>query len=129
MSFITTYEEKVGTKKVTKAKSEEVVFLYVKLQDGGYKYESKEKEYSLNFVVTEDQADEWEELFPKNTIKQIKTELFEKKYKIPPPFPNAKKQYVGKMGRDVSLSMDFPDLELSSGDAVPYFWSGLKHSL
>lgn len=76
------------------------VLAYAKIQEPGTKYQSTtEREYSVDVIVSEDQADEWNELFPKQTAKVVKTLDFEKIYKIPAPFPEEKKQYVIKLKR------------------------------
>lgn len=70
---------------------------YVKLREPSKKYQSEEKEYSLDLIVDEDTADSWNENFPKQSAKVVKTSDFETIYKIPAPYPEAKKQYVVKL--------------------------------
>lgn len=55
----------------------------------------KEKgfEYKASIIVDEDTADAWNEAYPKQTATVIKTSEFESKFKIPAPYPDAKKQY------------------------------------
>lgn len=55
----------------------------------------KEKgfEYKASIIVDEDTADAWNEAYPKQSATVIKTSEFEGKFKIPAPFPDAKKQY------------------------------------
>lgn len=69
--------------------------VYVSVQTPTKKYGSEtEKEYKAGVVVDEDTADAWEEMFPKQAAKAIKTSEFEDFAKIKPVFPDAKKQYI-----------------------------------
>lgn len=73
------------------------VLAYVKIQEPALKFQSDEKEWVVDVIVDEDTADNWNEEFSKQPAKAIKTSEFEASYKIAPPFPNAKKQYVIKL--------------------------------
>jgi len=53
----------------------------------------KGQEFKASIIVDEDTADAWNEAYPKQTATVIKTSEFEDKFKIPAPFPDAKKQY------------------------------------
>ena len=68
--------------------------VFVSIQTPQTKYQSTEKEYKAGVVVDEDTADAWNEQFPKQTAKVVKTTDFKDTYKIDAPFPEAKKQYV-----------------------------------
>ena len=70
------------------------VLAYVCVQTPTNKYQSDLKEYKVSIIVDEDTADAWEERFPKQSAKVVKTQDFEGLYKIKPPYPEEKKQYV-----------------------------------
>lgn len=72
----------------------EGTLVFVCVQQPQAKYQSNEKEYKAGVVVDEDTADSWNELFPKQSAKVVKTSDFKDTYKIDAPFPDAKKQYV-----------------------------------
>ena len=72
----------------------EGTLVFVSVQTPQAKYQSTEKEYKAGVVVDEDTADTWNERFPKQTAKVVKTSDFKETYKIDAPFPDAKKQYV-----------------------------------
>ena len=73
------------------------VLAFVKIQEPALKFQSDEKEWVVDVIVDEDTADAWNEEFAKQPAKAIKTAEFESVYKIAPPFPDAKKQYVIKL--------------------------------
>lgn len=54
----------------------------------------KGQEYKATVIVDEDTADAWNEAYPKQTATVVKTPDFESKFKIPAPYPDAKKQYA-----------------------------------
>ena len=72
----------------------EGTLVFVSIQTPQTKYQSTEKEYKAGVVVDEDTADSWNEMFPKQAAKVVKTSDFKDTYKIDAPFPNEKKQYV-----------------------------------
>lgn len=72
----------------------EGTLVFVSIQTPQTKYQSSEKEYKAGVVVDEDTADSWNEMFPKQSAKVVKTSDFKDTYKIDAPFPNEKKQYV-----------------------------------
>ena len=72
----------------------EGTLVFVSIQTPQTKYQSTEKEYKAGVVVDEDTADAWNEMFPKQAAKVVKTSDFKDTYKIDAPFPNEKKQYV-----------------------------------
>lgn len=70
---------------------------YGKIDQPRLKYESEDRyEYSVDVVVDQEMADELEMLFPKNKIKKVRTSDFEGIFKIAPPLPSEKFQYVFK---------------------------------
>lgn len=73
------------------------VLAFAKIQEPALKFQSDEKEWVVDIIVDEDTADAWNEEFAKQPAKAIKTAEFEGTYKIAPPFPDAKKQYVIKL--------------------------------
>lgn len=66
--------------------------------------ESKGKEWKASVVIDEDTADAWDEMFPKQTAKQVKTSEFEGIYKIEPPFPDQRKQYIVTLRKNTKLA-------------------------
>ena len=68
--------------------------VFVTVQTPQTKYQSTDKEFKVGIVVDEDTADSWNERFPKQTAKVVKTSDFKETYKIDPVFPDEKKQYV-----------------------------------
>lgn len=72
----------------------EGTLVFVSIQTPQTKYQSTEKEYKAGVVVDEDTADSWNEMFPKQSAKVVKTSDFKDTYKIDAPFPDEKKQYV-----------------------------------
>ena len=72
----------------------EGTLVFITIQTPQAKYQSTEKEFKAGVVVDEDTADAWNERFPKQQAKVVKTSDFKDTYKIDAPFPNEKKQYV-----------------------------------
>lgn len=72
----------------------EGTLVFVTIQTPQTKYQSTEKEFKVGIVVDEDTSDSWNERFPKQTAKVVKTSDFKETYKIDPVFPDEKKQYV-----------------------------------
>lgn len=72
----------------------EGTLVFVTVQTPQTKYQSTDKEFKVGIVVDEDTADAWNERFPKQTAKVVKTSDFKDTYKIDPVFPDEKKQYV-----------------------------------
>lgn len=72
----------------------EGTLVFVNIQTPTTKYQSTDKEYKAGVVVDEDTADAWNEMFPKQSAKVVKTSDFKDTYKIDPPFASEKKQYV-----------------------------------
>lgn len=68
--------------------------VFVNVQAPQTKYQSTEKEYKVGVVVDEDTADAWNEAYPKQPAKVVKTTDFKDTYKIDAVYPQAKKQYV-----------------------------------
>lgn len=66
--------------------------------------ESKGSEWKASIVVSEDDADAWDETYPKQTAKQVKTSEFKDIYKIDPPFPEQRKQYIITLRKNTKLA-------------------------
>ena len=66
----------------------------------------KGQEWKASIVVSEDVADEWDEAFPKQTAKQVKTSEFEAMYKTVAPFPEQRKQYIITLRKNTKLGND-----------------------
>lgn len=73
-----------------------VHFAYVKIQRPGKKYQSEEKEFSVDVVVDKATAKEIKKKFPKNGVKTVDTEEFENVFKFAPPYPDQDEQFVLK---------------------------------
>jgi len=63
----------------------------------------KGTEWKASIVVSEDDADEWNDAYPKQKAKQVKTSEFEGIYKIKPPFPEQRKQYIVTLRKNTKL--------------------------
>lgn len=105
----------------------DAVLCYIKLQEGALKFNSKtEKEYVLDAVVDKATAKAWKKMFSKNTPKEIDTEDFEAKFKIPPPFPDQDEQFIIKVKSKAQLARDVDlggDGVLAKGSLIPYEWN------
>lgn len=101
----------------------EGTFLYVKLQTGTYKYQSKNKEYTIDLVVDKATSKDFKKNFPKNRCKEYDNEEFVQKFKIDPPYPKQDEQFVIKIAADAYLKADSPKSGLNEGDDIPYSWS------
>ncbi len=75
----------MATKEKSKLGVIEGTFVYAKVGQPDNKYQSTEKEWSIEVIVNEDIADDWSEQFKKQPAKKIKASEFEAKYKIPLP--------------------------------------------
>lgn len=75
------------------------VLCYMKVVEPVNKYQSEEKEFTLDLVVDKATFKEWGKRFPKQKGKAIDTEDFEGIFKIKPPFPDQDEQFVIKMKR------------------------------
>jgi hypothetical protein len=73
---------------------------------------AKGKEWKASIAVDEDTADAWNEDYPKQSATVVKTSEFEAKYKVAPPIPDAKKQYVITLRKNTKLGNgeDVPDI-------------------
>jgi hypothetical protein len=71
---------------------------------------AKGQEWKASVVVDEDTADLWEEQFPKQAAKAVKTADFAGIYKIEAPYPGEKKQYIITVRKNVKLG---------NGETVP----------
>lgn len=63
----------------------EGTLVYAKVGQPDTKYQSTDKEWSIEVIVDEDTAEKWDEQFQKQKAKKIKAVDFESKYKIPLP--------------------------------------------
>lgn len=75
----------MATKEKSKLGVIEGTFVYAKVGQPDTKYQSTEKEWSIEVIVSEEIADTWDEQFKKQPSKKIKATEFESKYKIPLP--------------------------------------------
>ncbi len=70
--------------------------------------ESKGFEYKASIVISEDDAEGWDEIYPKQTAKQVKTSDFENLYKVPAPFPSQRKQFIVTVRKNTKLGNGNP---------------------
>lgn len=63
----------------------------------------KGTEWKASIVVNEDDADAWDEAYPKQSAKQVKTAEFEAMYKTAVPFPNQRKQFIITLRKNTKL--------------------------
>lgn len=74
----------------------DVVFAYAKIAQADTKYQSTEKEYSVDCVVPKSVAKEWNKKYPKQKSKEFDNSDFERIFKIAPPF-DGDEQFVIKL--------------------------------
>lgn len=77
----------------------EGTLVYAKLAEPDTKYQSNDKEWSVEIIVDEDTAEAHDEQFKKQPSKKIKAADFEAKYKIPCPIEGVKNVYSIKLKR------------------------------
>lgn len=68
----------------------------------------KGTEYKASIVVSEDDADEWNDAYPKQKAKEVKTSEFESVYKVAAPFPDQRKQYIITLRKNTKLANGNP---------------------
>lgn len=73
--------------------------VYAKVNVPDTKYQSTEKEWSIEVITDEDTAEAWDEKFQKQKSKKIKAADFEAKYRIPCPIAGVKNVYSIKLKR------------------------------
>ena len=77
----------------------EGTLVYAKLAQPDTKFESTDTEWSVEVIVTEEVAEEWDEMFVKQKSKKVKVADFEQRYKIPCPIEGVKNVYSIKLKR------------------------------
>jgi len=75
----------MATKQKAQYGTIEGTLVYAKVGQPDTKYQSTDKEWSIEVIVDEDTADAWDAQFKKQPAKKIKASEFEAKYKIPVP--------------------------------------------
>ena len=65
--------------------------------------EEKGEEFKASIVISEDDAEAWDDTYAKQPAKQVKTAEFENIYKIKPPFPEQRKQYIVTLRKNTKL--------------------------
>ena len=90
------------TKNESKYGTIEGVLVYAKIAEPDLKYESTDKEWSIEVIVDEDTAEAWDEQFKKQPAKKIKAADFEAKYRIPCPIEGVKNVYGIKLKRQAT---------------------------
>ena len=72
-------------------------FAYAKVTEPVNKYESQDKEFTIDVVVDKATAKTWNKNFPKQKSRVVDTSDFEGIYKIPAPFPDEDEQFILKL--------------------------------
>ena len=65
---------------------QDVTFAYAKIAQADTKYQSTEKEYSVDCIVTKAVAKDWNKKYPKQKAKEFDRADFEKIFKIDAPY-------------------------------------------
>lgn len=90
---------------------ENVVLNYTKIKEPGKKYQSDLLEWSVDAVVSREQAKAWNKEFQKQKAKEFDNEDYLKQFKADSvPFPDQDSQYVIKLKRGTTFK---------SGDPLP----------
>ena len=83
--------------------------VYVQMQNPTACYDAeKGKEWKASIVVDEETADLWDEAYPKQSAKAVKTDQFESLYKIPPVYANQRKQHIITLRKNTVLANGSP---------------------
>lgn len=83
--------------------------VYVQVDKAKQCYEeSKGFEWKASIVISEDDAENWDEIYPKQTAKQVKTSDFENLYKVPAPFADQRKQFIVTVRKNTKLGNGNP---------------------
>lgn len=72
-------------------------FAYAKVTEPVLKYESQDKEFTIDVVVDKATAKAWNKNYPKQKSRVVDTSDFEGIYKIPAPFPDEDEQFILKL--------------------------------
>jgi hypothetical protein len=75
----------------------EGVACYVKVHKPYTKYQSEDKEFTLDLVISKDQAKQWKKDFKKQPPKEFDNDDFKNTFKIDPPFEDQDEQFVVKL--------------------------------
>lgn len=87
-----------------------VFFAYCKIQSPVTAIKKENTEVSVACILSEDDSDDWAEACPNNAVKSYKNEAFKEKYKMDPPFPDQKKQFVITVKKMISKGgVDLPE--------------------
>lgn len=85
-----------------------VTMLYCNINAPKNKYQSEEKEWSVQVVVSKEDAKAWNKKFPKQKAKQFDNDEFTEKFDIDPPFKNQDEQFTIKLARATTYKDDNP---------------------
>ena len=75
------------------------VFAYAKVTEPAPKYQSEEKEFSIDIIVDKATFKAFGKQFPKQKGKTVDNDDFKSIYKIEPPFPDQDEQCILKLKR------------------------------
>lgn len=87
-----------------------VYFAYCKIQSPVTAIKKENTEVSVACILSEDDSDDWAEACPNNAVKSMRNDAFKEKYKMEPPFPDQKKQFVITVKKMISKGgVDLPE--------------------
>ena len=75
----------------------EGVACYVKVHKPYTKYQSEDKEFTIDLVISKEQAKQWKKDFKKQPPKEFDNDDFKNTFKIDPPFEDQDEQFVIKL--------------------------------
>lgn len=84
--------------KPTRELIKDVSFAFVKMAESDKKYESEDRDYSLNAVVSKAQYKDFKKRFPKQSAKEYDRDEFEQKFKMAAPY-DGDEVYVIKLAK------------------------------
>lgn len=97
------------------------VLAYAKITEPVNKYQSEEKEFSVDIIVDKATFKAFGKAFPKQKGKTVDNDEFESIYKIKPPFPDQDEQCVLKLKRSA---------QYKDGTELPKsYWPKILHKV
>ena len=78
---------------------ENVTLCFAKIAESGKKFESEDREYSVNVTVNKQTAKDFKKKFTKQPIKEFDNADYEAKFGIKVPYPEQDEQFVIKLSK------------------------------
>ena len=78
---------------------ENVTLCFAKIAESGKKFESEDREYSVNVTVNKQTAKDFKKKFTKQPIKEFDNKDYEVKFGIKVPYPEQDEQFVIKLSK------------------------------